>query len=139
MQERHHRTADRSLPERCVRHQVAVVLAHPVDKPIAAGIAYQDIPAGAAVSPILVVGMGIRHIIEITVGIVIVVRIEQVVAPAAVDVIATGAAHQPVVAQVSKDGVLAVVIDIRIGRGLLTRSLRHFTFRPKHAFTLGEV
>ena len=46
--------ADRGDAERRERHDVAVELADPVDQPVAAGVADQDVEAGAAVDAVLV-------------------------------------------------------------------------------------
>jgi len=100
--------ADGGDAERRERDDVAVPLAHPVDQPVAAGVADQDVQAGAAEGAVLVGGMRVRRVVDPAVGGDHVVGVQEVVAPAAVEVVAARAADHPVVAEVAEHHVVAV-------------------------------
>ena len=84
-----------------------VELASPVDQAVAAGIRVEDVAAGAAEGEVLHVDVGaVGCVVQSAIGALVVVGIEQIRAPAAVQVVVVGAADQPVVAEVAEDRVL---------------------------------
>ena len=56
--------ADGGDAERRERDEVAVELADPVDQPVAAGVADQDVEAGAAVDAVLVARVRVGHVVQ---------------------------------------------------------------------------
>ena len=108
--------ADGRHAERAERDDVAVVLADPVDEPVAASVAVQDVDARAAVRAVLEDRMGVGRVVQRVVRREVVVGVEDVVAPAAVQVVAPGSAEHPVVAQVAEQEVGAVVVRWRVRR-----------------------
>ncbi len=99
---------DGERAEGSVRNDVAVEFARPVRKPVTARVGDQDIPTRAAVSEVLVGGVGVRSPVCPIEGPVVVIGVEQVVAAASEELVLTGAAHQPVVAHIAEDHVIAV-------------------------------
>src|SRR6185503_8121561 len=72
-------------------------------------------------------------------GGLVVVEVDEVVAPTAVSRVASSATHQPVVAVVAEDDVGAVVVHRAVGVDLLASSLRYRAAVPEHAFGLVEI
>ncbi len=89
-------------------HDEAVELARPVDQAIATGVADQDVAPGAAVGQVLIGGVGVGCVVQAAVGVLVVVGVQQVIAPAAVHPVPPGPADQPVIAEVAEEGVVAV-------------------------------
>ncbi len=136
-QGRRHLAADGRDAERRERNDVAVELADPVDQPVAAGVADEDVAAGATERPILVHRVRVGPVVEpgdasLRAGAVrgrceaagrqVVVGLEQVVAEAAPERVVTGAADDPVVAQVTEDDVVAVGVGDRVDQRCMCRS-----------------
>ena len=107
--------AHRGQAEWRKRHDEAVELADPVDEPVAAGVADQHVASGTAIGPVLIARMRIRRVVQAASRVEIVVDVDEIVTPAAVDIIAPGAAHQPVVAHIAEDLVFAVATHRAIG------------------------
>ena len=110
------RAVDGRHAERIERHEEAVVLAAPVDQAVATGVRDEHVAAAAAVDEVLVrrarVGAAVRAVDRVQV----VVRVHDVVAHAAEERVAPGAADEPVVAGVAEQVVVPVGRDGGIGR-----------------------
>ena len=83
---------------------------------LSVGESFADEGAHDAKGDVLVADVCIRHVIGKWIGaagsrIMVIIRVEQVVAIAAVDPVPSGAAHQPIVAQVAEQPVVAVGVD----------------------------
>ena len=129
-QGRWHLAGDCGHPEGSERHEVAVELTDPVDEPVTAGVADEDVTPGTAIGAVLIEGVGVRSVVEPgdaaggarAVGRLaqaargeVVVGLEEIVAPATPQGVVSGAADDPVVAQVAEQHVGAVTL-CRTGR-----------------------
>ncbi len=61
--------------------------------------------------------MGVRHIVSAGVGGEVIIGVEKIVAPAAVEVIFAGPAHQPIISEIAEDGIVAVTVDVLVREG----------------------
>ena len=132
------RAADRGHAEFGEWHQVAVVFADPIDQPIAAGVGDQHVLTGAAERAILIGWRGFRNVILAAGRVQVVVGVQQIVAPAAIHMIPSGAAHDPIVAIIAKNQIVAVVVDRPVSHRLVAVLLAD-AGRMEHAFRLVEV
>ena len=107
--------SDRGEAELGERHDEAVELADPVDHAVAAGVGHDHVATGPAKSEVLVGRVGIAAVVQPAVRGEDVVEVDEVVAPAAEDLVAASAAHRPVVAQIAEDAVVAVRRHAGIG------------------------
>ena len=120
---------DGELTEGCERGDEAVMLADPINQPIATGIGDQHIPSSTTEGAILDVdidGIGPEVVagspVAITVGLVVVIGIHQVVAEAAKHLVVIRTAHEPVVAEIAEHHVLVeVVVLIGVDVGIARR------------------
>src|SRR5262249_37266839 len=78
----------------------------------------QYVLAGTSIGAVLVAGLRVGHVIEPAGGRQVIVRIEQVVAPAAIHVVAARATNDPVIAVIAKQDVIAVCMCRAIGNAL---------------------
>ena len=142
-----HRAAHGGHAERCERHQVAVELTGPVDQPIPAGIGDEHVAPAAAEGAVLKARLGVGYVVgelaersgSTDGAVVVVIGVHQVVAHPAVKIIAAGAAHEPIVAQVAENAVAAVVVGRPIRGGVLPRHLRQVAAWNRHALVRVEV
>ena len=122
------RARHRSHAEGRERHDEAVELADPVDQAVAASIGDQHIAPGATVRAVLVARMRVGRVVRAARGVLVIVGVQQIVAPAAVHIVAPGAADDPVVTVVAEELVVAVGVHRAVGDA-----------RDRRAFVLVEV
>ena len=110
-------TADGVDAEWSEWNEIAVEFTNPVDQPVAAGVADQHVTTGATVGAVLVSRVRVRDIVR-RIAVVSIVGVQHVVAPAAIGIVAAGPSHDPIVAHVAEDRVIAIVVHRTVGRPL---------------------
>ena len=99
----------------------------------------KDIPARATVGTILIIGVRIGLIIQLAIRILVVVRVDEIVAPASIAVIPASAANQPVISEIPEEHISAVVMHRSIGAGFLARGLRNRAAVSEDPFIFIEI
>ena len=105
--------ADGKGSKRCVWNDITVIFTCPVDQAVAASVGNEYITSGTAVGNVLIGGFAgkifrVRPVIGTTVGVKVVIGIEQVRAVAAVNMVLARSADKPVIAEVAEDNIIAV-------------------------------
>ena len=82
--------------------EIRVILAHPVDQTITASIGYQHIASSSAVGAVFITYVCVSGVIQTTIGVQIVIHVEQVVAVTAISVILACSTNNPVITQIAE-------------------------------------
>ncbi len=123
--------ADRGRTKRRERYDIGIEFPDPVDETVAAGIGDQHIPSGTAVRDILITQLRtVRHVVRTAIGAVIVIHVHQVIAASAVCTVLAGAAHDPVITQVTENTVISIGVH-HSGSRIRQRSFRMVKIEEK--------